>query len=348
LLRRGLGILIAALLCGPAAAQGTATNPDPTPTLRIETGMHGAPIRRIAADAQCRLLATGSSDKTVRIWSMPEGKLLRIQRPPIGPTDEGRISAVAVSPDGRLVAAGGLDATGNVGTNGHGVYVFDSLTGTSMRRLGAFPNVIRHIAFSPDGKRLAVALGSGIGVRVLDVTSGRELMSDPDFGGKDSYGLGYAADGSLFAVGYDGQLRRYGPDLKRSASVQTAGGKDPSSVAADPAGQRLAVGFRDTTAVDIYDATTLRRIAVADVADANEGDFSSVAWSRDGSRIFAGGIFRDQAGRHPIRSWTRDGLRVPTSEWPTTRYNHWCPAEIPLRSEPLNQRSVCCGLTAPQ
>jgi hypothetical protein len=58
-------LLVAALLCDSAAAQGkTATvvagNPDPTPILRIETGMHGAPIRRISADAQCRLLATPS------------------------------------------------------------------------------------------------------------------------------------------------------------------------------------------------------------------------------------------------------------------------------------------------
>jgi hypothetical protein len=94
-------LLVAGLLCGSAAAQ--SADPDPTPILRIETGMHSAPIRRIGVDAQCRLLATGSHDKTVRLWSMPEGKLLRTQRLPIGPGHEGKVFAVSVSPDGRWI-----------------------------------------------------------------------------------------------------------------------------------------------------------------------------------------------------------------------------------------------------
>src|SRR4051812_35198315 len=176
-------LLCTGLHCGSAAAQyatpgkpAAAGSPDPAPVLRIETGMHTAPISRIDVDAQCRLLATGSTDKTVRLWSMPDGKLLRTQRLPIGPGSEGSAYAVAVSPDGRQVAAGWTAST----NADDGVYVFDSATGTSMRRLGAFPNVVNHLAFSPDGRRLAVALGRG-GLRVLDVASGRELMSDPDF-----------------------------------------------------------------------------------------------------------------------------------------------------------------------
>jgi WD40 repeat protein len=305
----GLGLLlISGLLWGPTAAQ-TAADPDPTPILRIETGMHTAVIIRISADDQCRLLATGSPDKTVRLWSMPEGRLLRTQRLPIGPGDEGKVYAVAVSPDGRWVAAGGWDAAYKA-KGGSGVYVFDSATGTSMRRLGAFRDVILHVAFSPDGQRLAVALAGGNGIRVLDVASGRELMSDPDFGGKGSYGLAFAADGSLFAVGFGGQLRRYGPDLKRGVRVATAGGQQPYSVAVDPTGQRLAVGFNDTTALEIYDATALRRIGVADTADLANVYLSSVAWSLDGNRISAGGSFRDPAGSVKIRNWTRDGHRV--------------------------------------
>ena len=307
----GLAALFAMVLCGSAiaqnVAQGTATNPDPTPILRIETGMHGAPIKRVAADAQCRMLVTGSDDKTVRLWSMPEGRLLRTQRLPIGPGDEGKVYAVAMSPDGQLVAAGGWAATKAIGKNG--AYVFDTATGTSMRRLGSFPEAVLHMTFSPDGARLAVALYGGHGVRVLDVASGRELMSDREFGGRDSYGLAFAADGSLFAVGYDGQLRRYGSNLKRSARVATAGGKRPYSLALDPTGQRLAVGFADTRAVEIYDATTLRRIGLADAANVVDGNFNAVAWSRDGTSIFAGGA-RDQADRRVIQSWTRDGQRI--------------------------------------
>jgi hypothetical protein len=306
-------LLIGGLLCGSAAAEnaapGAAANPDPTPILRIETGMHTAGILRIGADAQCRLLATVSEDKTTRLWSMPDGKLLRIQRLAIGPGPAGVVGAVAVSPDGRWVAAGGLDAAYPV-KHTFGVYLFDAATGTSVRRLGAFPDGITYIAFSPDGRRIAVALTGGKGIRMLDVASGHELMADPDFGGKPGLGIVFAPDGSLFTVGWDGRLRRYGPDLKRSARVETAGGKQPNSVAIDPAGQRLAVGFYDTKAVEIYDATALRRIGAADTVDVDDGPFANVAWSRDGTRIFAGGTASDRSGRFRIRSWTRDGLRA--------------------------------------
>src|ERR1700730_4259028 len=46
--------------------------PDQGPSLRIETGVHTAVISGIGADAPCRLLATGSADKTVRLWSLPD------------------------------------------------------------------------------------------------------------------------------------------------------------------------------------------------------------------------------------------------------------------------------------
>ena len=59
----------------PALAQQTP--PPQEPILRIDPGMHTAPIKRIGVDAACTLLATGSEDKTVRLWRLPEGKLLR-------------------------------------------------------------------------------------------------------------------------------------------------------------------------------------------------------------------------------------------------------------------------------
>src|SRR5208337_1398196 len=77
-------ILAVAVLAGAARAEDL---PDQRPMLRIEAGMHTAPTERIGVDAACRLMLTGSDDKTARLWALPEvgqsgPELLRILRVP--------------------------------------------------------------------------------------------------------------------------------------------------------------------------------------------------------------------------------------------------------------------------
>ena len=105
-------VAVAAVLAGAARAEDL---PDQRPMLRIEPGMHTATIKRIGVDAACTLMVTGSDDKTARLWALPEGgrgapELLRTLRVPIGEGNEGKVYAVALSPDGKWVAAGGWDA----------------------------------------------------------------------------------------------------------------------------------------------------------------------------------------------------------------------------------------------
>ena len=86
---------------------------------------------------------------------MPEGRLLQVLRPPIGEGNEGRLYAVAISPDARTIATGGW--TGREGN--YSIYLFDRQSGRLTRRIGGLPNVIAHLAYSKDGRFLAAGLG---------------------------------------------------------------------------------------------------------------------------------------------------------------------------------------------
>ena len=152
--------------------------------LRIEPGMHTASISRIGVDAACRLMVTGSDDKTARLWALPEGgrgeaKLLRTLRLPIGEGNEGKIYSVALSPDGEWVAAGHWTKTGGINY----VYILDVGSGQVLTRLGSLGSSIFHLAFSPDGSRLAATTG-GEGMRLWEAGSWRLLAEDKDYGGK--------------------------------------------------------------------------------------------------------------------------------------------------------------------
>ena len=96
----------------------------------------------------------------MRVWSIADGKLLRTIWVPAGPTVWAAVYAVAISPDGSMIAAGGW-------TESRSARPFRSIystakSGSLIRRIhDDLPDVTEFLTFSPDGRYLAAVLSDG-------------------------------------------------------------------------------------------------------------------------------------------------------------------------------------------
>jgi len=286
--------------------------PTKSPILRIETGMHTSLIRRIAVDAPRNRLITCSDDKTIRVWQMPEKRLVSTLRIPIDEGHEGQLFGLAVSPDGKTVAAGGW--TGWDWEGKASVYLFDIDSGDLTRRLSGFRDAIHALAWSPDGKHLAVGLQGRAGLDVVRIADGKTIASDSQYLDKLT-DIDFASNGRMLAISLDGMARLYSPDFRLIGRKKMKDGDIPVAIKFSPDASLFAVGFHDKPVVSVAsgkDMSVQYHVETEGLQD--QVNFMTVVWSSDGDYLYAAGDYRGQ-GLNPLYRWSKQG-RGPREKIP--------------------------------
>lgn len=275
------------------------------PVLRIDAGMHNAPIRRLAVDAKARWLITAAEDKTAKVWDLTTGRLAVSLRPPVGDGNEGRLQAVAVAPDGGMIAIGGTTGTWDKMA---AVYLFDRASGRMLRQLDSLPAKIEGLAWSPDGSLLAVSVAGKGGVFVYRTADWTAVGRDENYTAAVT-AVDFDLHNRLLSTSQDGFLRIYtlaAEGMQLRARQMAPGGRQPAAARFSPDGTRVAVGYFDSTQVSVFDGNQLDFLFAPNTAGVRNGDLRAVAWSGDGRTLIAAGRFVTK-GHQAVRSWSNAG-----------------------------------------
>jgi WD40 repeat protein len=239
----GLGLLreqIVAAIDSPHIC-AVAPLPDlPDDALMRVLTAHTAAVHALAIAPDGSWLASGGSDRMVRIWDPTTGQVLHSL------TDHtGGVLAMAVAPDGSWLASAGHDGT---------IRIWDPITGQISHTLTGHTSTVRSLAIAPDGSWLASG-GSDQVVRIWDPTTGQVLHSLTDHTG-DVLILAVAPDGSwLASAGHDGTIRIWDPITGQISQTLTGHTSTVRSLAVAPDGSWLASGGNGPTA-RIWNAKT--------------------------------------------------------------------------------------------
>ncbi|MGK8559406.1 nSTAND1 domain-containing NTPase [Nocardia gipuzkoensis] len=293
------------------AAQSLTKTPDPRPlyaavakranTIKVIEipGIKIATPLALSADGS-RMASIDSGTGQVQVWDADSGKA--IGKPFTGP--ERKLQRVAISRDGKLIAAGGADGE---------ILVWDAQAGQLMRHFGpSGSGKVTALQFNSDGHLLASGDAAGI-IRIWNPATGQSIGEPltveplvPDQPLRVAQ-VAFSHDGQRLAAGAsDNTIRLWNADTRQPIAqpltVPLPPGHQPAvaSLAFSPVGHRL-VSAHGGGSIALWDADSGR--AIGQPANADRIAVDGLTYSPDGHHIISGG----EDGT--LRLWNGDTLQ---------------------------------------
>ncbi len=289
------------------------------PELVIQTG-HYDSVWAVTFSPDGKTLASGSDDKTVKLWNVETGQQLKSLE---GHTSF--VNSVAFSPDGKTLASGSNDnsiklwnvETGDPitsvshiygvnsvafspdgkilasGSNDKTIRLWNVKTGQLIKSLEGHVFSVRSVAFSPNGKTLVSASWDNT-IKLWNVETGDQIRTINDYAnGINS--VVFSPNGKTLASGNIYEIRKgsnYGAsiklwDVETGQQLKSLEGHNSSvnSVAFSPDGKLLASASVDKT-IKLWNVETGEQVKSL---EGNADSVLSVAFSPNGKMLASGG-----------------------------------------------------------
>ncbi|KAG0694178.1 hypothetical protein DFH29DRAFT_336313 [Suillus ampliporus] len=207
---------------------------------------HEDAIRAVAVFPNRRRMVTGSRDKTIRLWDLETGEVLKKMK-----GHRSRVLALAVSRDGQMIASS--DANGEV-------IAWHGETGEPLTQpIKAHSCHILSLDFSPDGTVLAT--GSADETMKLWNTKSWRLQGNPCHADSEVNWVRYSPSGELLAIATDDDIQIYNSDTREHVVNFKAHTGCNTSLAWTPDGTRLlSSGDNKDPSIREWDTSTWKQV----------------------------------------------------------------------------------------
>ncbi|ORY52272.1 WD40 repeat-like protein [Rhizoclosmatium globosum] len=229
---------------------------------------HSRGVKSVAFSTDSKTIVSGSSDKTVKLWSVETGQLSDTF---VGHSES--VTSVAFSPDSEIVVSGSRDGT---------VRLWDVKTGQYLKTFEGHDSTVEAVAFSPD--TMTVVSGSyDTTVKLWDLKTGKLVNT---FKGHSECvnAVAFSLDCNTVVSGsFDRTVKLWSVETGECVTLEGHSG-GVSSAAFSLDGKTVVSGSDDRT-VKLWDVKTGK---LSKTFEDHSRGVTSVAFSPDGKTVVSG------------------------------------------------------------